>query len=475
VAPVLEAIGSAAIEQALAAEATGAIDDQALEAATALVAPATAAAAWLRAGAARLTSGEPEAALLAACFAVDAVPSDLSALALLAECAAQVNAPDIASAVASVVRAQAIGDALIDHLDELIATNRSSRLSEAGHGDQAMALFSDAETWRETCPARFMFGKVLAASGANPAWGGIYDLAFYVGNRGATDLAIALLDGVAQVLPDFGTIEIAHSDWLKRTGQYTAMLERRNAVMTRSLQRLVPPQPEARGPFIVAAASDGAEAAALAALRQQGFVVLKGAIDPSVIAQTAAVLFTDDPDRPFVAPCRDIPADLLGQLIAPLPRQILQSLQLEGPDDATSHGRQLLPSLDQPRDGLASEYHQDALIFFQPLLNVWIPLDPCGQDAPTLALLPDRTRRMLPTRHRDHFSMNSGLISDAAIAAILEHDQEYLPILEIGDVLMFLGSVPHRTHITPQMTKRRRSLELRFAPAQWLMQPMQSN
>ncbi len=472
VAAALDAIGSSAIEQALAQELAGHMMDAVLETATALVAPATACAAWGHAAALRLGADDASDALRAVCFAVEFAHDDPRVLAVFAECAARIDAPDVAAAVAIVARARSADEPLRARFDELIDRARHSRLERDAVSDDATSWTADAETWRAASPARYIFSKVMAAAGAGPTWTALYDLAFFLGARGATDLAIALLDVITWAVPDFGKVELAHDEWLQKTEQYEKMLQRRRDVMGRAMGAHYPILADADSAWTVQAGISGDIDAAMTSLKSHGFVLLKGAIDPSIIDETAAMLFTKDPDRYFVQPADDIPTDLLSRLVAPLPRLVIQRLGLVGPDGATSHGRQVLPSQKQHKDALASEYHQDALVFFQPLLNFWIALDPCGEDAPGLALLRDATRTVFPTRHRKEFSPDSGVIDDKHIQDLLQNYKETVPIIDIGDVLLFIGTVPHRTYINQNMTKGRRSIELRFVPRDWLMQPM---
>lgn len=93
-------------------------------------------------------------------------------------------------------------------------------------------------------------------------------------------------------------------------------------------------------------------------------------------------------------------------------------------------------------------YHRETLL----ALNLWVPFDPVGRDAPTLRLVKAPVRTMMrfyedlraPAEVEKHFSD----------FAVLE--------LEPGDVAVFTNWTLHQTHIEPSMTVGRLSAEIRF-------------
>lgn len=91
----------------------------------------------------------------------------------------------------------------------------------------------------------------------------------------------------------------------------------------------------------------------------------------------------------------------------------------------------------------------DALL---EMLTCWVALTPCGEHAPGLEWVASPTPGLLMPAE----------LTDAAVQA--RHGPAGLvqPRLDPGDTLLFDGTLLHRTHLTPQMTLPRSSLELRF-------------
>lgn len=106
-------------------------------------------------------------------------------------------------------------------------------------------------------------------------------------------------------------------------------------------------------------------------------------------------------------------------------------------------------------------WHQDGALGFDflggdpasahallPMVTAWIPLMPCGREAPGLVYVPER---------RD------------AVASLAEldgpHPEREAPALDPGDVVLLRGGTLHATHVTEQMTRDRISIELRWLPA----------
>jgi hypothetical protein len=86
------------------------------------------------------------------------------------------------------------------------------------------------------------------------------------------------------------------------------------------------------------------------------------------------------------------------------------------------------------------------------MLTCWIALVPCGRDAPGLELIEAPGVALL----------SLAALDDAALRAAHAPAAFVRPLLAAGDALLFDGSVPHRTHATPAMTRVRSSVELRF-------------
>lgn len=100
--------------------------------------------------------------------------------------------------------------------------------------------------------------------------------------------------------------------------------------------------------------------------------------------------------------------------------------------------------------GLGFDYLHDSDLRggLLPMVTCWIPLVACGRTAPGVAFLPHRP---------------GTLLSLAELAA--SRASATVPELAPGDVLVMMGDLLHRTHVTPEMTGDRISVELRFLPA----------
>jgi len=117
----------------------------------------------------------------------------------------------------------------------------------------------------------------------------------------------------------------------------------------------------------------------------------------------------------------------------------------------------------------ASEYHpqgwhQDGALGVQfpaetgkvipmtELLTCWIPLSRCGYDSPGLEFVRGRQAALL------HFTE----LDDSALRQRFSAGEFWAPELELGDGLVFLNSVLHRTYTRPEMRHDRLSVEYRI-------------
>jgi hypothetical protein len=128
--------------------------------------------------------------------------------------------------------------------------------------------------------------------------------------------------------------------------------------------------------------------------------------------------------------------------------------------DPNSYVRQIAPGGDIQ----SLPFHQDQSVLQKPVLNVWVPLDPCGTTSPSLEVVVTASRRLLDVSG-DPFDTipveRVRLDEDAVLAA---HGRQYLwhPPLGPGDALVFSGTTIHRTYVTPNMTQPRMSVEVRL-------------
>jgi hypothetical protein len=107
------------------------------------------------------------------------------------------------------------------------------------------------------------------------------------------------------------------------------------------------------------------------------------------------------------------------------------------------------------------EWHQDGAFLGEGVrsLNVWMALDHCGVDAPTMDVVPRRFAEVVPTGTGTPFDWAVGpdqAAEAAGDAGILR--PEFAP----GDVLLFDHLFLHRTAAEPAMTSERHAIETWF-------------
>jgi len=99
-------------------------------------------------------------------------------------------------------------------------------------------------------------------------------------------------------------------------------------------------------------------------------------------------------------------------------------------------------------------------------INIWVPLDDCGADAPGLQLVPDAFKeRQEAVRHdleTSYVDMELELAVQRHYSSELDGKPRFRPRLARGDVVMFHNWVMHGTFSRPEMTNPRTSFELRF-------------
>ena len=88
------------------------------------------------------------------------------------------------------------------------------------------------------------------------------------------------------------------------------------------------------------------------------------------------------------------------------------------------------------------------------LLTCWIPLNPCGIDSPGLEFIRRRQPALLYFTELD----------DAALRRRFSPQDFWAPQLELGDGLVFLNDVLHRTFVQTDMRHNRLSIEYRIFP-----------
>ncbi|MEP7301355.1 MAG: hypothetical protein ABI699_07485 [Caldimonas sp.] len=105
-------------------------------------------------------------------------------------------------------------------------------------------------------------------------------------------------------------------------------------------------------------------------------------------------------------------------------------------------------------DFLAAPPEQRATALL-PMVTCWVALTPCGADAPGLEWVDRELPALLPL----------AALADGAIRARHGEREFRRPTLGPGDALVFGGGVLHHTHVRPDMTLDRTSVELRLFAA----------
>jgi hypothetical protein len=85
------------------------------------------------------------------------------------------------------------------------------------------------------------------------------------------------------------------------------------------------------------------------------------------------------------------------------------------------------------------------------MVTAWIPLTPCGVDAPGLELLE---------------GSRDALYSTESLRDPDPGSPRWTPSMEAGDVMLMSGRKVHRTHVTGGMGAVRTCIELRFVSAE---------
>lgn len=87
------------------------------------------------------------------------------------------------------------------------------------------------------------------------------------------------------------------------------------------------------------------------------------------------------------------------------------------------------------------------------VLNIWLALTPCGQDAASVEIAGRRFESVIPCDH--------AVAVSAALAKSLA-PTTYTPVCEPGDALLFDHLCLHRTSRAAPYTQERRALEMWF-------------
>ncbi len=90
-----------------------------------------------------------------------------------------------------------------------------------------------------------------------------------------------------------------------------------------------------------------------------------------------------------------------------------------------------------------------------PMLTCWLPLTPCGDDAPGLELISLPLADLLPPQS----------LADERLRSNYPPEKFHAPEMRPGNLVLFHSGVLHRTRVNPAMKLDRTSIELRLVAA----------
>jgi hypothetical protein len=107
-------------------------------------------------------------------------------------------------------------------------------------------------------------------------------------------------------------------------------------------------------------------------------------------------------------------------------------------------------------------FHQDINNFGAEMINCWVPLTPCLDNAPRLEVVAARLDELVETEMDtgDFKWIEEKLVRDRFPAATI-----VAPAVDLGDAILLLGTTIHRSFATEETVQKRFSIELRFAAA----------
>ncbi len=154
------------------------------------------------------------------------------------------------------------------------------------------------------------------------------------------------------------------------------------------------------------------------------------------------------------------------RLAAPVER--LAESVLGGPvtTDLLSFVRRVEPGDVEVGPAHRLPFHQDEKILNVTLLNLWVPFRDCGVVAPGLEVVARHLSQIERNEAHDRNKYGKmGAEIPAEWVVQTYGDALVAPEMKAGDALIFFGGTIHRTHITPGMTERRDSVDLRLVRA----------
>jgi hypothetical protein len=223
----------------------------------------------------------------------------------------------------------------------------------------------------------------------------------------------------------------------------------------------------------------------------RGCALLRGFVDPAALLNLRLLLepfFTKEPGA-HVYSSDIIKAGLLDfhqYLFAEKHRELLSAIF--GGDEYAPHqdtnSRRIVPSgIDDPRWQPPLAPHMDAFFHsFDFTVNFWVPFNACGDDKPSLGVVPvsfqtagdfagyDGNPAVASGEQHPHFGnfrpeMRALWYGDPDVRANFHstfRNRVWTPTYQLGDAMMLSNWTLHFTHARADMNTRRENVELRF-------------
>jgi hypothetical protein len=115
-----------------------------------------------------------------------------------------------------------------------------------------------------------------------------------------------------------------------------------------------------------------------------------------------------------------------------------------------------------------TNWHQDGAFLGEAIrtLNVWIALSPCGDDSPSLDVVPRRLDRIVETGTEG--ALFDWSVGEPVADRLLEGRPPVRPRFAAGDAMLFDELFLHRTGVSPGMARDRYTVESWFfAPSSY--------
>jgi hypothetical protein len=119
----------------------------------------------------------------------------------------------------------------------------------------------------------------------------------------------------------------------------------------------------------------------------------------------------------------------------------------------TCHMRYQSPQVSSMVTGMHQDGNFTGSMDIGRSVQFWVPLDPCGEDAPGMEFVPVGLSGILP--HGDTINVSPSALS------MFSPEARFRPVFSPGDVMVFNSETLHGTWSRPEMTKERFNLEFR--------------